>query len=452
MRNFVVVLSLIASVVILPGWLEQTPIQSAEPAVPAAPPRLNVEKLEQLLDRKDIAGAIQLLELDWKRQYEDYYQGQLTLQVLDAEAMSQRLMNLFRLTGKRSALLYAVPTPNHLELILVPPGARPIHRRVLAADRDTLLQSVKTFQNEVTDPVSTRSTYLPPAQRLYEFMISPLEQDLKAYQIDTLVFCLGGGLRTLPLAALHDGNQFLIEKYNLALIPAFNLLDYRPTSLRGAKVLAVGASQFAEQPPLPSVPLELTTIATNLWSGDVLLNQDFTLTNLQAYRTRQLYRIVHLATHADFTSGPVQESYIQFWDQRLSPDRFRELNLRYPEVQLLVLSACRTAVGNAQAELGFAGLAVMSGSKAAIATLWPVSDVGTLVLMTEFYRQLRTANKTEALRRAQIALLHQQIRLSNSIALRSRTPSLPADLRVNPNADISHPYYWAAFTVIGNAW
>jgi CHAT domain-containing protein len=184
----------------------------------------------------------------------------------------------------------------------------------------------------------------------------------------------------------------------------------------------------------------------------VLLNQDFTLTNLRTYRTQQPYRIVHLATHADFTSGPVQESYIQFWDQRLSPDRFRELNLRYPEVQLLVLSACRTAVGNAQAELGFAGLAVMSGSKAAIATLWPVSDVGTLVLMTEFYRHLRTANKTEALRQAQIALLRQKIRLSNTIALQNRTTSWPPELKTNQNRDISHPYYWAAFTVIGNAW
>lgn len=442
-------LSLIASVALLPGWFGQTPMQAA---TPASTTQLDVEKLKQLLDRKDIAGAIQLLEVNWNRQYEDYYQGQLTTQVLDAEAMSQRLLTLFRLTGKRSALIYAVPTPNHLELILVPPGARPIHRRVAAADRTTLLQSVKAFRDEVMDPVSNRSAYLPPAQRLYQFMISPLEQDLKAYRIDTLIFCLGGGLRTLPLAALHDGNQFLIQKYNLAIIPAFNLLDYRPASLKGARVLAMGASQFEEQVPLPSVPLELSTIAANLWSGDVLLNQDFTLANLRTYRTWQLYRIVHLATHADFTAGPAQNSYIQFWDQRLSPDRFRELNLRYPEVQLLVLSACRTAVGNAQAELGFAGLAVMSGSKAAIATLWPVSDVGTLVLMTEFYQHLRTSSKTEALRQAQIALLNQQIRLSNSIALRSRTTSLPPELKTNQNTDISHPYYWAAFTVIGNAW
>ncbi len=147
------------------------------------------------------------------------------------------------------------------------------------------------------------------------------------------------------------------------MIPAFNLLDPRSTELRGAKVLAMGASKFEEQSPLPAVPLELETIAKTLWQGEVLLNQNFTLANLQTHRARFPYSIVHLATHADFAPGSISNSYIQFWDKRLSLNRVRDLGLRSPPVQLLVLSACRTAVGNPQAELGFAGLAVMSGSK-----------------------------------------------------------------------------------------
>ncbi|MGV0024905.1 CHAT domain-containing protein [Phormidesmis priestleyi] len=427
-------LCLTSLMLFIPALTGQALTYAAEPTARLPASRLDVEKLKQLLDRRDIAGAIRLIEQGWQKQYEDYYQGQLTTQLLKADAISQRLTDLFRLTGKRSALVYVVPTPNHLELILVPPGARPIHRRVLVK-RDALLEVVKSFRDGVMDPASSRSAYLPPARQLYQLMISPLERELKTYRIDTLVFCLGGGLRTIPLAALHDGDRFLIEKYNLAIIPAFNLLNYRPVSLKGAKVLAMGASKFEEQSPLPFVPLELTTIAKNLWSGDVLLNQNFTIANLQAYRKKQLYRIVHLATHADFAPGSIQDSYIQFWDRRLSPDRFRELSLSHPEVQLLVLSACQTAVGNPQAELGFAGLAVMSGSRAAIASLWHVSDVGTLALMTEFYRQLRTSNKTEALRQAQIAMLSKRIRLRSSV-----------------KSDASHPYYWAAFTVIGNAW
>ena len=445
-------LCLIGSMAIISVLTSQASTRTAEPVVQTPISRVDVKKLIQLLDRKDIAGAIRLVEQGWQDQYEDYYQGQLTTQLLEVDAISQRLNNLYRLTGKRSALVYVVPTPDHLELILVPPGARPIHRRVLSANRSTLLQGVKSFRDGVMTPISTRSIYLPSAQRLYQMMIAPIEQDLKASRIDTLIFCLGGGLRTAPLAALHDGDRFLIEKYNLAIIPAFNLLDSRPVSLKGAKVLAMGASDFEEQSPLPFVPLELTTIAQYLWSGDVLLNRDFTLENLRAYRTKQLYRIVHLATHADFAPGSILDSYIQFSDQRLTPNRFRELSLSYPEVQLLVLSACRTAVGNTQAELGFAGLAVMSGSRAAIASLWQVSDAGTLALMTEFYRQLKTSNKTEALRRTQIAMLSKQMSFKNNIALRSRTNSLSSDLSDSQINDVSHPYYWAAFTVIGNAW
>jgi len=395
----------------------------------------DVQYIEQLLNRGDVAEAIYLIEQRWKDQYENYYQGRLTIQLVKADVISQRLATLQRQTGKRAALIYLVPTPNHLEVMIVPPGAKPIHHRLRMANRKSLLEAVKSFKENVANPSSSRLRYLLPAQRLYSLTIQPLEQTLKDYEIDTLIFCLGNGLRTVPLAALHDGNNFLIEKYNLAIIPAFNLLDARPVSLKDARVLAMGASEFKTQPPLPAVPRELQAIATNLWTGDVLLNQNFTIANLRAYRNKQPYQIVHLATHADFAPGSVQNSYIQFWDQRLSPNRFMELRLSFPAVELLVLSACRTAVGDPQAELGFAGLAVMSGSRAAIASLWAVSDEGTMALMTEFYRQLKTLNKTEALRQAQIAMLKQASQ----------------EGQIGRNK-LSHPYFWAAFTMIGNAW
>ncbi|MDX2241378.1 MAG: CHAT domain-containing protein [Leptolyngbyaceae cyanobacterium bins.302] len=432
--------------------LKPHPYAAEPPTYTPVRSRFDVEKLEQLLDRKDVTGAIQLVEQGWKQQYEEYYRGELTLRLLSTETISQRLQTLFRQTGKRSALIYAIPAPNHLELIFLAPGETPVHRRVPAAHREVLLQTVKALREGIVLSPRTASRYLTPGQQIYQWLISPLESDLRANRIDTLVFCLGSGLRTVPLAALHDGNQFLIEKYNLGIIPAFNLVDHRPVSLRNAKVLAMGASEFDDKPPLPSVPLELTAIATNLWTGDVLLNQDFTPANLRSYRQKQLYRIVHLATHADFAPGSISSSYIQFWDQRLSIDLVQNLSLRFPEVQLLVLSACQTAIGDLQAELGFAGLAIMSGCRAALASLWQVSDVGTLLLMTEFYRQLKTANKSEALRQAQIALLTQKAQSQSTIATVSRANSIPVDLETIQNADFSHPYFWAAFTVIGNAW
>jgi CHAT domain-containing protein len=445
-------LSLIALLVIGLMFTAAHSTPAVDPAVNLPVSPLSVEQLQATLDRNDVAGAIRLVESGWSYQFEQYYGGKLTSQILDADAIRKRLETISQATGRRSALLYIIPTDDHLELMLVPPGARPIHRRIAAVNRPTLLQFVQSFRNGVMDPKTKRSDYLESAQRLYRVLISPVEIDLRNRRINTLIFCLGGGLRSVPLAALHDGKRFLVEKYNLAVIPAFNLLDPRPTKLQGANVLAMGASTFEEQSPLPAVPLELTTIAQSLWQGKILLNQNFTLANLQADRAQSPFEIVHLATHADFSPGSIADSFIQFWQERLSLNRVRDLSLRSPPIQLLVLSACRTAVGNPQAELGFAGLAVMSGSKAAIASLWHVSDLGTLVLMTEFYRQLKTTLKPDALRRTQIALLRKQVSLKNSPALGSRARSLPPELKKRQEPDLSHPYYWAAFTLIGSAW
>jgi CHAT domain-containing protein len=431
----------------------QTGINAVEPPIyPPPRSRLDVDELKQLLDRRDIESAIQLVEARWKEQYEDYYQGKLTLSLLSTETISQRLQNLFRQTGKRTALIYAVPTPEYLELMVLTPGMPPSHQRVSTANRERLLQTVKALREGIVLQARARSRYLESGQQLYQWLIAPLESGFQRHQIDTLMFCLGNGLRTLPLAALHDGKQFLVERYNLAIIPAFNLLDHRPVLLKNAKVLAMGASEFADKPPLPAVPLELATIATQLWPGDVLLNQQFTPANLRAQRQKQLYRVVHLATHADFAPGSSSNSYIQFWDQRLSIALIHNLGLRFPEVQLLVLSACQTAIGDLQAELGFAGLAVMSGSRAALASLWHVSDLGTLLLMTEFYQNLRTVNKSEALRKSQIAMLKNQITTQNEIAAVSRAGTISTNLEMIQNTDFSHPYFWAAFTIIGNPW
>jgi CHAT domain-containing protein len=416
--------------------------------------KLDPVKLVQTLDRGEVADAVRLVELGWKFQYEEYYQGKLTSRLIETKDIANILSRIHQQTGQKSALVYAIPTPKHLELILVPAGGEPIHKRITAANRDELQNVLKAFRQGVVNPDTRPAEYLPAAQQLYQWIIAPLEAELQAQDIDNLIFCLGTGLRSAPLAALHDGKQFLIEKYSFGIIPAFNLLNHHPAFLAGTQVLAMGASEFPNQPALPAVPVELTAIAENLWRGDSLLNQEFTLKNLQEQRKKNPYGIVHLATHAEFLPGDVDESYIQFWDGQLSLDELRELNLRVPVVQLLVLSACRTALGDPQAELGFAGFAVQSGAKAAIASLWSVSDVGTLVLMTALYRHLKDAPiKSEALRQAQLALLRRQANLRNSPGLQTdRTMPLPEQLADQENTDFSHPYYWSAFTVIGNPW
>ncbi|MGI0487228.1 CHAT domain-containing protein [Pantanalinema rosaneae CENA516] len=450
--------SAFAIVLLFSGFGVSPAIASAPKQSPTSPSPslstllLNPQQIQQALDQNNIVGAIQQVELGWKTQFEEYYQGKLTAQLVEVADMSRALERLHRVTGQKTALVYAIPTPNHLELVVVFPGIRPIHQRVTAANREALGQLTRSFRLGIVDPNSPAQNYLKPSQQLYEWMIAPIAAELRAQGIDTLLFCLGGRLRGLPLAALHDGKQFLVEHYNLAIIPAFNLLDSRPSQLQNAKVLAMGASEFSHLPPLPAVPIELATITEQLWQGKALLNQDFTPENLKAEREAQAFSIVHLATHAEFSPGAIQNSYIQFWNSRVSPDQFRDLELRVPEVQLLVLSACRTAL-DPQAELGFAGSAVMSGSKATLASLWAVSDVGTLVLMSEFYRQLRSAPiKAAALRQAQIAMLNQQVTLTNNPAMQTRGTPLASTLARQRNTDLSHPYYWAGFTLVGNPW
>ena len=425
----------------------------AEASAPSTP-RFDPKKVSQTLDRGDIAGAVHLIEQGWKQQYEEYYQGQLTSQLYEVDAISRILNRLHRQTGKKSALIYVIPTPTHLELILIPPTSVPVHKRIQAAPRQALLATVQMFRLGVVNPDKKLTEFLPAAQQLYQWLIAPLEPNLQSQGIDNLIFCLGGGLRSTPVAALHDGKYFLVEKYSLGIIPAFNLLDHRPTVLKNTRILAMGASEFQSLPPLPAVPLELSAITKNSWQGETLLNQSFTLENLKAKRANYPYEIIHLATHAEFSPGLVEDSYIQFWNQRLQLNQLKSLGLRSPVVQMLVLSACRTALGNLQAELGFAGLAVQAGSKAALASLWSVSDAGTLVLMSEFYHQLKNAPiKAEALRQTQIAMLKGQVNLKNSPAIRdgSNKP-LPSELKTFENAALSHPYYWAAFTMIGNPW
>ncbi|NJM44987.1 MAG: CHAT domain-containing protein [Alkalinema sp. RU_4_3] len=291
--------------------------------------KLNPVQLEAALNRGDLGDVLQQIELGWKFQYEDYYQGKLTSQYLTLDQIQQRLYQIKKRTGKATALIYAVPGAKQLDLLLVPPEGKPLHRRIQSADRETLTKTLQALRIGVVNPSSEPQDYLPAAQQLHQWLIAPLESDLKAQKIDTLIFCMGTGLRSLPLAAIHDGKQFLVEKYNLALIPAFNLLDHNPAVLNGTKVLAMGASEFKAQPPLPAVELELSMI-TQERPGRSLLNREFTLEKLQAERSRYPFGIIHLATHADISAQSAEDSTLQFWDRPFPLTQMNRLNFRAP--------------------------------------------------------------------------------------------------------------------------
>jgi CHAT domain-containing protein len=417
------------------------------------PQPLDGQKLQRSLDRHDLVDVIRQVELGWQFQYETYYEGKLKSQYFELPEIQDQLGRINRSSKSNSALLYAVPRPGGLNILLVTATGATIHKTVKAANAKTLPEVTKNLRRYLVNPKTTATEYLPPAQQLDRWLIQPVAAELTARKIDTILFCLGTGLRGLPLAALHDGRQFLVERYNLAIIPAFNLLERRAQDLKGLQVLAMGANKFTDNENLPAVPLELKTIIDRgSWRGKVLLNDAFTLKQFQQARSQTPYGIVHLATHADISAKSVKDSYIQFWDRRLQLNQVRDLRLDRPAVQLLVLSACRTALGTPNAELGFAGLAVQSGAKSVMASLWSVDDIGTLVMMSDFYQRLKTAPvKSNALRSTQIAMLKGELTLGNSAIHRVRG-SLPSELQPLKDLDLSHPYYWAAFTTIGNPW
>ncbi len=397
------------------------------------------------------ADIITKIEDAWQNQYNTYFQTNFPNKGMTGDAIAQELLAIQQKSRKNPAVLWARSNPENLELFLIMPGKEAIRRTIPEANQLKLSQVIRSFLAEISQ-VNSSNQYLNLGQQLHNWLIAPIEKDLQANKIDTLILCLGERLRSLPFPALYDGKQFLIEKYSLARIPGFNLTEISQGNLSSAKVLAMGASEFKEQPALPGVAIELDAIIKTPWNGKSVLNQGFTVDNLKSLRQKEPFQILHLATHANFQPGDPSQSYIQFADRKLTLANLGELNLNNPPVELLVLSACQTAVGDKEVELGFSGLALQAGVKSALASFWSVSDAGTLALMSEFYQRLKsTLNKADALQQTQIAMIRGQVYLQSGKLISPRgNVALPDILSGSKEEDLSHPFYWAGFSLIGS--
>jgi len=394
-------------------------------------------------------------------EFEKHFGANLADVERSAAEIQQTLAQLNAQTGSPAAVLWAIAREDHLHLVMIT-AKQAVVRDRYDVPRDRLDEAVRNFYRALT----RRSVASRPeaGQQLYDWLLGLFETDYLAPEgIETILFCFGEGLRGLPVAALYDGKHYFVEKYQSALIPAFNLIetDYQP--FLGGDILAMGASEFRDLPALPAVPVELDAITAELraalpsetpWQGKSFLNETFTLPNLQAQLQQQSYAIVHLATHAEFQPGTPDQSFIELWDERLSLDQMRALDWGASPPNLLVLSACRTVVGDREAELGFAGLALQAGVRSAIASRWYVSDAGTLALMSEFYRQLPTAaTKAAALRQAQLKLLRGEVRFAGDRLQLSRgSVALPEEFGDNDPGELTHPFYWASFLLLSSPW
>jgi len=325
-----------------------------------------------------------------------------------------------------TAALYPVILPDRLELLVSLPSG--MKKTSVALSQAELTAQIRILRLSLEK--RTTREYLPHAQTLYKTLILPIEAWLKAESIDTLVFIPDGPLRTIPLSALHDGTQFLIEKYAIATSPGLTLTDPQSIPRKNAQVLLSGLSESVQNfPALPFVNEELQHVA-DLYKGHTILkNKTFRVNNLRTELADILFRVVHIASHGQF-SADNSETFLLAYDDKISMNTLEDLlglsRYRDSPIELLTLSACQTAAGDDRAALGLAGVAIKAGARSALASLWFINDRASSVLVTEFYRQLQNPklSKAKALQQAQQFLLkHRRYR---------------------------HPSLWAPFLLIGN--
>ncbi|GAB4194382.1 MAG: hypothetical protein Fur006_40060 [Coleofasciculaceae cyanobacterium] len=377
------------------------------------------------------------------------------IELEDLNSLRDNLRNL----QQNAVLLYPLILDDRLELVLVTADSPPIHRTA-SVKREDLNRAIAQFRIALENPNSDAKT---PARQLYDWLIKPIENDLTQANAQTIIYAPDGQLRYIPLAALHDGNQWLVQRWRVNHITARTLTDFNTQPQPELRVLAgaftkgsynfnIGNQQFSFN-RLPFAGTEVENLATALPGTTKLLDKAFSREGTVPRMND--YNIVHLATHAAFVTGKPEDSFVLFGDGDRATLRDVE-NWSLPNVDLVVLSACETGVGgqfgNGEEILGFGYQMQRTGAKAAIASLWSVSDGGTQALMDTFYAALQSdkITKTEALRQAQIALItgdYQALGQQRGLAVQQRIKS---SLPETVSTRLSHPNYWAPFILIGN--
>lgn len=381
-----------------------------------------------------------------------------------------------------TAVLYPVILPDRIELLLQTSNG--IHRQTTAIAGATLRATAQTLADALRNGLED---YLEPARQLNDWLLKPFADIFAAQHIDSLVLVPEGALRLVPMAALHDGQQFVIEKYAVSMVTGMTMTHTGVPVGQMAASLVVGLSEpgpvvekhsrllseqiqqadVAEkdrrgrglartvelrsmrllrsatpsnQPSsrqiedlrtsltLPGVKEEIEALRSIL-HGNTLLDAQFTVDQLRQQAESGDYRIVHIASHGVF-GGNAETSFILAYDDLITMNGLQSLlkaaKLQSTPIELLSLSACETAEGNDRAPLGISGAAIKARARSVLGTLWPVADEVAKALMKSFYGGIANTrlSKTEALRRAQLEWLR--------------------------HPDWSHPFYWAPFIIIGN--
>jgi CHAT domain-containing protein len=375
-------------------------------------------------------------------------EAQLTsfLQEPCAVVTPQQVDTIVKETAQKTAIFYPVILPDRLEVIVKLPETETLYHYRHDISRDQFLQQLNQFQIALEEEYTFEAVE-NLSKQFYDWLVRPAEAQLAANHVNTLIFTLDRRLQTIPMAALHDGTQYLIEKYAVAEILGLRFGSVRSLQPDELKIMAAGLSfipaQLSEQiqeifQPLDNVGQELTTIEAlrNFGIGVVTLkDQDFTLTNFNTRLNEAKFPVIHLATHGQFSVDPRKTFLLtaqsSSGNSLIDVDELAALfrvrgQIRLDAIDLLILNACETAAGDDLATLGLAGAAVRAGAQSAIASLWTLDDTPSVDFTKHLYENLRKPNvsKAEALRQTQLALMQ--------------------------NPQYKHPRYWSPYILTGN--
>lgn len=384
---------------------------------------------------------------------------------VDAVRDSQGLMEDLRELGHGAVAIYTLVGEEKYRVILITPDVQLAREYPIKAV--DLYKKIAAFREVLQNPSADPR---PQAQDLYRVIVGPIAKELESAHAETLMWSLDGALRYVPVAALYDGERYMVERYRNTVFTLASMARLKDEPSASWKGLGFGVSKaLGDFAALPAVPEELRGIirdeaadgARGVLPGKISLDEAFTEESLKT-GLRQRFPLVHVASHFQFQPGNETDSFLLLGDgSRLSLAQLKSAQSLFGGVELLTLSACDTASGGAGADgkevEGFGVLAQRQGAKAVVATLWPVADASTRLLMQQFY-SLRNNTpgtlKAEALRRAQLALLRGEAAADGedrgAAASSRRGLSGGAVAGSRAAAPYAHPYFWAPFILIGN--
>ncbi|BAY60395.1 TPR repeat protein [Calothrix brevissima NIES-22] len=359
----------------------------------------------------------------------------------DCDFVSSQPKNMAEIGNPTTAFLNTIILEDRIAVVLTLPTGQ--HREnSISIKKPDFIDIINAFRIKLETRRDNLSGYDNTiSKQIYDWLIEPFTQELQQFNIKTLVFVQDGILRTVPMAALYDGEKYLIQKYAIATIPTLtNLNDIKPLNRQHLRVIAMGLTVNATidnkiYSPLTDVNKEINGVLENI-PGKKLLNDNFTSDRLNQELNKQAYPIIHIATHGEFGATPEDTFIVTGKNEKLTfqqlEAQIRKVAKNHQGLELLTLTACKTAKGDERSALGLAGVAVQAGAKSALASLWAIPDNSTAEIAINFYNKLVSnphISKAEALQFAQKQLIEN--------------PKLAG-------GEYTHPAYWSPFILIGN--